>query len=135
MTPVIRNVSRRAFLKSGLASAAGLTLGLSLPLRAGNDGPGKTTLNHDVRGAAFAPNAFVRIGVDGTVTVFSKHLEMPPSVFYRELRLRRASGLLKQSQLSVSEIAVGCGFHSASHLSRYFQKKYGETPLRHRRAT
>lgn len=81
MTPVIRNVSRRAFLKSGLASAAGLTLGLSLPLRAGNDGPGKTTLNHDVRGAAFAPNAFVRIGVDGTVTVFSKHLEMGQGVY------------------------------------------------------
>ena len=76
MTPVIRNVSRRAFLKSGLASAAGLTLGLSLPLKAGNDGPGKTTLHHDVRGAPFAPNAFVRIGVDGTVTVLSKHLEM-----------------------------------------------------------
>ena len=67
--------------------------------------------------------------------LFGRHMAASPSVFYRDLRLTRASGLLKQSMLSVSEIAVGCGFHSASHLSRYFQKKYGETPLRHRRAT
>ena len=67
--------------------------------------------------------------------LFGRHMAASPSAFYRDLRLTRASGLLKQSMLSVSEIAVGCGFHSASHLSRYFQKKYGETPLRHRRAT
>lgn len=67
--------------------------------------------------------------------LFMRHLAASPSSFYRDLRLTRASGLLKQSMLSVSEIAVGCGFHSASHLSRYFQKKYGETPLRHRRAS
>lgn len=67
--------------------------------------------------------------------LFGRHLAASPSAFYRDLRLTRASGLLKQSMLSVSEIAVGCGFHSASHLSRYFKKKYGETPLRHRRAS
>lgn len=66
--------------------------------------------------------------------LFVRHLEMPPSTFYRELRLKRASGLLKQSQLSVSEIAVGCGFHSASHLARHFRRRFGEAPLRHRRA-
>ena len=76
MQPIIHNVSRRAFLKAGVASVAGLTLGLTVPVAAERDGPGKTTRDHDVRGATFEPNAFVRIGVDGTVTVLAKHLEM-----------------------------------------------------------
>ena len=76
MQPIIHNVSRRAFLKAGVASAAGLTLGLTVPAAAERDGPGKTTRDHDVRGATFEPNAFVRIGVDGMVTVLAKHLEM-----------------------------------------------------------
>jgi isoquinoline 1-oxidoreductase beta subunit len=66
----IANVSRRDFLKSG----AGLTLAVVLPRALAQSGPGKTV------GAAaqgeFAPNAFVRIGADNTVTVIVKHLEM-----------------------------------------------------------
>ncbi len=56
---MIENVSRREFFK---ASGA-LVLAVSLPVRA-QDKPG------------FAPNAFVRIDADNTVTVIVKHLEM-----------------------------------------------------------
>lgn len=70
--PVIRNVSRRNFLKAG----AGLTLALAVPatVAAAVGGPGIA----GSAGAAgvFEPNAFVRIGADDTVTVIAKHLEM-----------------------------------------------------------
>jgi isoquinoline 1-oxidoreductase beta subunit len=66
---------RRAFLKSaGAATAVALTIGfewagttrrsLALAPRATGAGP------------LFAPNAFVRIGADDSVTVIAKHLEM-----------------------------------------------------------
>lgn len=65
--------------------------------------------------------------------MFAKHLGTTPSAYYREIRLTRASGLLKQSQLRISEIAVGCGFQSSSHLARHFKKMYGRTPMQQRR--
>ena len=67
-------LDRREFLKAG-AAGAGLTLGFFIPRAlAQMSGPGKTT--GDVATNAFAPNAFVRIGTDDTVTVIVKHLEM-----------------------------------------------------------
>jgi isoquinoline 1-oxidoreductase beta subunit len=72
----ILNLSRRGFLKS----SAGLTLGVLVPgaWAAGQvAGPGSAgTAGKYVAAGAFAPNAFVRIGADNTVTVLVKHLEM-----------------------------------------------------------
>ncbi|MFO1325586.1 MAG: xanthine dehydrogenase family protein molybdopterin-binding subunit [Burkholderiales bacterium] len=73
-------VSRRVFLKSTAAAGTGLTLGLWLgPAAAQTSGPGRTV------GAAaagtFAPNAFLRVGNDNTVTVIVKHLEMGQGVY------------------------------------------------------
>jgi len=72
----IENVSRRDFLSYGLRAGFGLTLGLSLPVMAQvrESAPGITGTQKIE--AALAPNAFVRIGTDNTVTVVSKHLEM-----------------------------------------------------------
>jgi len=56
------NVSRRDFIKGSGA----LVLGVALPASSLAQAKGQT----------FAPNAFVRIGTDNTVTVIVKHLEM-----------------------------------------------------------
>ncbi len=74
----IVNLSRRRFLRSGLAAGAGLTLGVCLPAalaRQTDAGPGKAG-GEIVAAARFEPNAFVRIGTDNQVTVIVKHLEM-----------------------------------------------------------
>ena len=64
----IENQSRRRFLQG----AAGLTLAFCLPTIAK-----AATLSGGAAAASpFAPNAFLRIGTDNTVTVISKHLEM-----------------------------------------------------------
>jgi isoquinoline 1-oxidoreductase beta subunit len=69
MTIHIELVSRRDFLKAGGATAAGLVLGVHIPAYA-------QTAGAQGAAVAFAPNAFLRIGADNTVTVICKHLEM-----------------------------------------------------------
>ncbi len=61
-------MDRRLFLKVSAAAGAGLTLGLYFP-----DTAAQSTGN---AAGAFAPNAFLRIGRDNTVTIIAKHLEM-----------------------------------------------------------
>ena len=67
---------RRAVLKGGAAVGAGLILGMFLPVRAKAQSGAAAVLKGDGAAASFAPNAFVRIAPDSTVTVMVKHLEM-----------------------------------------------------------
>ena len=69
--------SRRRFLKSSAAAAAGFTLGFYLPGRALAQmaAPGQAGARA-VPGGMWQPNAFVRVAGDNTVTVLVKHLEM-----------------------------------------------------------
>ena len=60
--------SRRGFLKASAAAGAGLIIGLKLPR-----GGGKPAAAAE--GEVMAPNAFLRIAPDNTVTVLSKHIE------------------------------------------------------------
>jgi isoquinoline 1-oxidoreductase beta subunit len=69
----IDNPGRRTFLKAGAALGAGLTLGFYLPSgRAAQETAAATV---------FAPNAFLRITPDNTITVLVKHLEMGQGVY------------------------------------------------------
>ncbi len=58
--------SRRQFLQTGALAGAGLVIGLHLPLRAAKSA---------AAGGDFAPNAFVRIAKDDSVTILAKHIE------------------------------------------------------------
>ncbi|MFI0489812.1 MAG: helix-turn-helix transcriptional regulator [Yersinia sp. (in: enterobacteria)] len=49
-----------------------------------------------------------------------------------ECRLLEAQRLLESSPLSLNDIALRCGFAHASHMTRFFQRKYGQTPGRYR---
>jgi len=68
MNPRIENGSRRDFLRSAVQAAAGLTLAIYLP--------GTHAAPAATAAPEFEPNAFVRIGTDGMVTVIAKHVEM-----------------------------------------------------------
>ncbi len=72
----IVNVSRRDFLKAGVAAGASLTLGFNLPDAAAQAKRAATTAPEAGANAAFEPNAFVRINRDNSVTVIAKHVEM-----------------------------------------------------------
>ena len=67
-----RGLSRRTFVKVGVVAGAGLTLGVGYKVISG---PGLPATD-----AAFAPNAFLRIDTDGTITVMVAHSEMGQGV-------------------------------------------------------
>ncbi|MCK1496706.1 GlxA family transcriptional regulator [Bradyrhizobium sp. 188] len=65
--------------------------------------------------------------------LFRQHLGCSIGEHYLALRLERARDLVRQTSLSVLEIALACGFTSASHFSRTYRTRFGEAPLIERR--
>jgi len=60
--------------------------------------------------------------------LFGKYLNTSPKKYYMEMRLERARHLLLQTEMSVSEIGLACGFESAGHFSRVYRTAFGVTP-------
>lgn len=48
------------------------------------------------------------------------------------LRLKRACALLADTDLSVTEIGIACGFGSTSYFTKLFHQQYGLTPGEYR---
>lgn len=65
---------------------------------------------------------------------FRNRLGAPPGTVYRHLRLSAARKLLEDTQLSVSEISVRCGYDSPAALTRAIRRNYGATPRAIRQA-
>ncbi|RBW60492.1 GlxA family transcriptional regulator [Phaeobacter gallaeciensis] len=60
--------------------------------------------------------------------LFGKFLNCSPKKYYVEIRLERARHLLLQTEGSVTEISLACGFESAGHFSRVYRSAFGVTP-------
>lgn len=60
--------------------------------------------------------------------LFRGYLRRTPTRYYLELRLQRARGLLTQSSMSVLDVAMACGFVSASHFSKCYRDYFTRTP-------
>ena len=60
--------------------------------------------------------------------LFQTHLEATPSRYYLELRITQARRLLLQTNNSVANIAVACGFLSSTHFSHCFKDYFGASP-------
>jgi AraC family transcriptional regulator len=59
---------------------------------------------------------------------FKRSTGITPWGYVVQLRLDRASQLLKQGQ-SIGMVAANCGFSDHSHLSRLFKQRFGISPL------
>lgn len=64
--------------------------------------------------------------------LFRQHLHETPSNFYLGLRLDKARQLLRQTDMSVLEVGLACGFESASYFSRCYRKRFAASPNRDR---
>ncbi len=64
--------------------------------------------------------------------LFQKYLSRTPTRYYLELRLYRARTLLAQTSLSVLDVALACGFVSASHFSKCYREFFQKTPREER---
>jgi transcriptional regulator GlxA family with amidase domain len=60
--------------------------------------------------------------------LFRKYLNTSPKVYYLDLRLEKARTLLLQTDMSISEISVACGFNSTSHFSKCYRRNFGVSP-------
>jgi transcriptional regulator GlxA family with amidase domain len=65
--------------------------------------------------------------------LFREHLGMTPTHYYLTLRLRRARELLLQTDMSIMNITMACGFQSACHFSKSYRDAFGTAPTRERR--
>ncbi|MCF8468426.1 MAG: GlxA family transcriptional regulator [Sneathiella sp.] len=65
--------------------------------------------------------------------LFQKYLDYSPTRYYLGLRLDRARYLLTQTSLPIIEVALACGFVSASHFSKCHREHFGRTPSDERR--
>lgn len=64
--------------------------------------------------------------------LFRRYLNRSPKRYYMELRLQKARNLLMQTDMSVINVALACGFASPSHFSKCYRAHYDTTPYRER---
>ncbi|HVK89824.1 MAG TPA: GlxA family transcriptional regulator [Mycoplana sp.] len=64
--------------------------------------------------------------------LFRQEMGRSPARYYLEIRLDRARHLLIQSSMPVVEVAVACGFVSASHFSKCYRELYNRSPQQER---
>ncbi len=67
--------------------------------------------------------------------LFAEQLGAGPNAYYVRLRLEHARELLHDTDRSVLEVALACGFGSCASLSRAYRRHYGVPPSRDRKWT
>ena len=64
-----------------------------------------------------------------------RYLGATPAQYYVRLRLERARRMLRQTDMSVAEVAIACGFVSLSHFAKVYRRHYGLSPREDRKAS
>jgi len=67
--------------------------------------------------------------------LFRKYMNRSPARYYLELRLNKSRLLLLQTPMPVIDVALACGFVSASHFSKCYRDFFGKTPRQERSGT
>jgi len=62
--------------------------------------------------------------------LFRRYLNRSPKRYYMEMRLQKARNLLMQTDMSVINVALACGFASPSHFPKCYRSHYQITPYR-----
>jgi transcriptional regulator GlxA family with amidase domain len=114
---------------------------LSIPTRIGVRHPKLATVIHMMEDNIEEPMSPALLARDvGMSTrqlerLFRRYLSRSPKRYYMELRLAKARNLLMQTDMSVINVALACGFTSPSHFSKCYRALYRTTPYRERGAS
>lgn len=65
-------------------------------------------------------------------TTFRRWLGVTLGEYRRSVRLRRAEQLVAETNRSLGEVGVSCGFYDQSHFIRAFRREFGQTPGQYR---
>lgn len=63
---------------------------------------------------------------------FKSNLNTSPIKYLTEYRLYKAKNMLKNKNITISEISSLCGFDSVSYFDRVFKRQYGLSPRKYR---
>ncbi|MGJ3245180.1 MAG: helix-turn-helix domain-containing protein [Elainellaceae cyanobacterium] len=87
-------------------------------------------LDHDIKLADLANS--LGISQFHFSKLFKQSLGTTPYQYLLQQRIERAKQFLKESDRSIMDIALSCGFNSHSHLSKQFRQLTGMTPKAYR---
>lgn len=65
--------------------------------------------------------------------LFKQSTGMSPHRYLMQQRIERAKQLLRQSELTVTHVAIECGFANQSHFAKYFREHTGVSPRQFRK--
>jgi AraC-like DNA-binding protein len=78
--------------------------------------------------------AMVDVSPTHFCTAFRQSTGLPPRRWQMHLRTERAKALLADRRLSLTDIALACGYGSSSHFATSFRRATGMSPSSYRRA-
>lgn len=67
------------------------------------------------------------------IRLFKEIVGKPPSEYMGERRLTHACSLLRDSNATIQEVAIDCGYLNASAFARAFRRRFGTSPGQFRR--
>ncbi len=73
------------------------------------------------------------MSVSGFERLFKKTFQITPVSHIKQIRIRHAARLLMNSNLTITEVAMACGFYDNSHFTNNFRRAVGLTPTRYRK--
>jgi AraC family transcriptional regulator len=91
----------------------------------------RTHLDQQISLAELA--AVCSISVSHFTRTFRQATRRSPHAFLTDLRLEKAKELLEQTHLSITSIALSCGFEQPQYFATQFRRKLGWTPSAWRR--
>jgi AraC-like DNA-binding protein len=65
---------------------------------------------------------------------FKKHMGKSLVEYINEVRLHKAAGLLKETEMSAIDISLECGFENASYFGKIFKELYSQAPAQYRKS-
>lgn len=73
------------------------------------------------------------VGQSKCCKLFSKYIGQTPNVYLTQYRLDKSTGLLKNTDMNVTEIAHAVGFNGSSYYAEAFRKWSGKSPSEYRK--
>lgn len=74
------------------------------------------------------------VGQSKCCKLFAKYFGQTPNTYLNQYRLNKSLEILKNSDMSVTEIALSVGFSGASYYTEIFRKYFGKSPTEFRKA-
>lgn len=73
------------------------------------------------------------VGISKCCMLFARFFDLTPNTYLNHYRLGKGLELLRQSDRTVTDIALSVGFGSASYFTETFRKFYGTSPTEYRK--